>query len=86
MTGFNSKRKIALDRLDDDDVQVYAQPAQRKYVHKERTETGIAMPYHKVNPSTPFNPAGTFVELPITLIEPPTLWQRVVRFFKEKNT
>jgi hypothetical protein len=26
MTGFDSKRKIALDRLDDDDVQVYAQP------------------------------------------------------------
>jgi len=25
MTGFDSKRKIALDRLDDDDVQVYAQ-------------------------------------------------------------
>ena len=28
MTGFDSKRKIAQDRLDDDDVQVYAQPAQ----------------------------------------------------------
>ena len=28
MTGFDSKRKIALDRLDDDDVQVYAQPEQ----------------------------------------------------------
>ena len=27
MTGFDSKRKIALDRLDDDDIQVYAQPA-----------------------------------------------------------
>jgi hypothetical protein len=26
MTGFNSKRKIAQDRLDDDDVQVYAKP------------------------------------------------------------
>jgi hypothetical protein len=25
MTGFDSKRKIALDRLDDDDIQVYAQ-------------------------------------------------------------
>jgi hypothetical protein len=25
MTGFDSKRKIAMDRLDDDDVQVYAQ-------------------------------------------------------------
>jgi len=26
MTGFDSKRKIAQDRLDDDDVQVYAKP------------------------------------------------------------
>jgi len=26
MTGFDSKRKIALDRLDDDDIQIYAQP------------------------------------------------------------
>ena len=26
MTGFDSKRRIALDRLDDDDIQVYAQP------------------------------------------------------------
>jgi hypothetical protein len=28
MTGFDSKRKMAQDRLDDDDIQVYAQPAQ----------------------------------------------------------
>jgi len=28
MTGYTSKRRIALDRLDDDDIQVYAQPAQ----------------------------------------------------------
>ena len=28
MTGFDSKRRIALDRLDDDDIQVYAQPEQ----------------------------------------------------------
>ena len=27
MTGYDSKRKIAQDRLDDDDIQVYAQPA-----------------------------------------------------------
>ena len=28
MTGFDSKRQMAQDRLDDDDIQVYAQPAQ----------------------------------------------------------
>jgi len=28
MTGFDSKRKIAMDKLDDDDIQVYAQPEQ----------------------------------------------------------
>lgn len=28
MTGFDSKRRIALDRLDDDDIQIYAQPEQ----------------------------------------------------------
>ena len=27
MTGFTSKRRIALDRLDDDDIQIYAQPS-----------------------------------------------------------
>jgi hypothetical protein len=26
MTGYDSKRRIALDRLDDDDIQIYAQP------------------------------------------------------------
>ena len=28
MTGFDSKRRIALDRLDDDNIQIYAQPEQ----------------------------------------------------------
>jgi hypothetical protein len=26
MTGFTSKRQVALDKLDDDDIQVYARP------------------------------------------------------------
>jgi hypothetical protein len=32
MTGFDSKRQMAQDRLDDDDIQVYAQPAQEPVV------------------------------------------------------
>jgi len=34
MTGFDSKRKIALDKLDDDDIQVYAHPAQEPVICK----------------------------------------------------
>ena len=34
MTGFDSKRKIAMDKLDDDDVQVYAKPEQEPVICK----------------------------------------------------
>ena len=37
MTGFDSKRKIALDRLDDDDVQVYAKPPSERPVEADYT-------------------------------------------------
>jgi hypothetical protein len=42
---------------------------------KAKAETGIVVPYPKVNPSTPFNPAGTWVEIPITMIEPEPWWK-----------
>jgi hypothetical protein len=32
MTGFTSKRKVTLDKLDDDDIQVYAQPEQLDHI------------------------------------------------------
>jgi hypothetical protein len=32
MTGYTSKRKVALDKLDDDDIQVYAQPEQPDHI------------------------------------------------------
>ena len=35
MTGFTSKRRIALDRLDDDDIQIYAQPEQEPLTDKQ---------------------------------------------------
>lgn len=35
MTGFNSKRQMAQDRLDDDDIQIYAQPKQEPVAHKQ---------------------------------------------------
>jgi hypothetical protein len=41
MTGYTSKRKVALDKLDDDDIQVYAQPVQppqRTWVGLTETE------------------------------------------------
>ena len=44
MTGFDSKRRIALDRLDDDDIQVYAQP-EGKIMTEEEARTLEAMKY-----------------------------------------
>ena len=35
MTGFDSKRKIALDRLDDDDIQIYAQPSRKRPIEAD---------------------------------------------------
>ena len=40
MTGFDSKRKIALDRLDDDDIQVYAQPSNGPVAWGFRSDDG----------------------------------------------
>lgn len=44
MTGYDSKRRIALDRLDDDDIQVYAQP-EGKIMTEEEARTLEAMKY-----------------------------------------
>ena len=35
MTGFDSKRRIALDRLDDDDIQIYAQPSIKRPIEAD---------------------------------------------------
>lgn len=35
MTGFNSKRRIALDRLDDDEIQIYAKPSRKRPVETD---------------------------------------------------
>jgi hypothetical protein len=37
MTGFDSKRRIALDRLDDDDIQVYAKPHSKRPIESDYT-------------------------------------------------
>ena len=37
MTGYDSKRRIALDRLDDDDIQVYAQPSRERPIEADYT-------------------------------------------------
>jgi hypothetical protein len=42
MTGFDSKRKIAMDRLDDDDVQIYAQPTLKGKIMTEDEEQTLA--------------------------------------------
>jgi hypothetical protein len=44
MTGYDSKRRMALDRLDDDDIQVYAQP-EGKIMTEEEARTLEAMKY-----------------------------------------
>lgn len=44
MTGYDSKRKIAMDRLDDDDIQIYAQP-EGKIMTEEEARTLEAMKY-----------------------------------------
>jgi hypothetical protein len=44
MTGFDSKRRIALDRLDDDDIQIYAQP-EGKIMTKDDALTLEALKY-----------------------------------------
>ena len=55
-------------------------PPKRKYVRKVRAGTGIT----SVNfGAAPIKAEGELVYMPITMVEPePTLWQRVVRFFK----
>ena len=40
MTGYDSKRRIALDRLDDDDIQVYAQPSNGPVAWGFRSDDG----------------------------------------------
>ena len=37
MTGFNSKRKMAQDRLDDDDIQIYAKPSRKRPIEADYT-------------------------------------------------
>ena len=46
MTGFDSQRKIAMDRLDDDDVQIYAQPTLKgKIMTEDEAQTLAALKY-----------------------------------------
>jgi hypothetical protein len=56
-------------------------PPKRKYVrvHVRAEETGIVVSYPKVNP---YYPKGRLVELPVTMIKQPTLWQRVKEWFR----
>jgi hypothetical protein len=54
-------------------------PPKRKYVRKAKAETGIIV----TNPAqNAYQPAGEWVDLPITMIEKPTLWQRVKVWFR----
>jgi hypothetical protein len=50
---------------------------------RRKQETGIvAAPKPLIDPAqNAYRPAGTWVESPITMIEPPTLWQRVKGWF-----
>lgn len=51
-------------------------PPKRKYVRKVRAKTGITP-----EPWTP-PPLLPMPELPVTMIEPPTLWQRIKGWFR----
>jgi hypothetical protein len=64
-------------------------PPKRKYTRRVKAGDLASLP-EPYNVTTlnhqsvreQFGTPGTWKELPITMIETPTLWQRVVRFFK----
>ena len=65
MTGFTSKRRIALDRLDDDDIQIYAQPKQEPVAWAIYDKRGGSKSLHWPENHSPNGDATKFDAVPL---------------------
>jgi hypothetical protein len=74
MTGFDSKRKIAQDRLDDDDIQVYAQPVQEPVAWAVYDKRGGSKSLHWPENHSPNGDATKFDAVPLYATPPKRPW------------
>jgi len=65
VTGFTSKRRIALDRLDDDDIQIYAQPTQEPVAWAIYDKRGGSKSLHWPENHSPNGDATKFDAVPL---------------------
>lgn len=74
MTGFDSKRRIALDRLDDDDIQIYAQPEQEPVAWAIYDKRGGSKSLHWPEQHSPDGDANMFDAVPLYTTPPKREW------------